>query len=226
MKVKLRALQGDDAGKEFRIPTSVCLIGRSKECHLRPRSEAVSRRHCEILVEGENVIVRDLGSKNGTFINGERIQTEDVAVLRTGDKLRIGPLRFEVVIDSGVPGEKKPAELRYAKDVPNRITSHGQIAPGIDQSDVGSWLDEADRMERERQLRDPETCQLTLEETDQVLQKKPIEETAKEETPQHAPTPEKGRGRREFGKLPRKTATAKDSGEAAAEVLREFFKNR
>ncbi len=226
MKVKLSTLQGQGTGKEFLIPTPVCLIGRSKECHLRPSCEAISRRHCEIFVKGENVLVRDLGSKNGTFVNGERIETEDIAVLRAGDKIQIGPLRFEVVLDSGVRGEKKPAEVRNAKDVLEHITSHGKTAPGIDDSDIEDWFDEANRKERERRLDDPDTRQLTLEETDQVLQKRPIEETAKEDTQQPERTPGKVRGKREFGKLPRKTVVVKDSSEAASEALREFFKGR
>ena len=56
MKVKLKVLKGSGAGKEIRIPTPKCLIGRSDECHMRPKSEAVSRRHCVLYVKDGKVV--------------------------------------------------------------------------------------------------------------------------------------------------------------------------
>ena len=78
MRVKLRVMQGAQAGREVVIPVSEFLIGRGEECHLRPRSDAISRNHCAIVVTENQVIVRDLGSKNGSYVNDKRVEGEQV----------------------------------------------------------------------------------------------------------------------------------------------------
>ena len=53
--------KGKSAGKKIPIPIPVFLIGRSDECHLRPKSDAISRRHCELdLIDGELTASQDL----------------------------------------------------------------------------------------------------------------------------------------------------------------------
>ena len=64
---------------------------------MRPQSELISRYHCTILV-GDKVVIRDLGSKNGVRLNGERVNTEQT--LHNGDKLTVGPLEFYLHIDA------------------------------------------------------------------------------------------------------------------------------
>jgi diguanylate cyclase (GGDEF)-like protein len=63
------------------------VVGRSPEAQIRLRDEGISRAHAEIRVEDGRVHVRDLGSRNGTFLNGERA---DARELRDGDKLTLG----------------------------------------------------------------------------------------------------------------------------------------
>ena len=96
---RIRARKSPFLGPVFRI-------GRGEDCQLRPRSEMISRRHCEILVEEGATKVRDLGSRNGTFVNGERVKGE--RQLKTGDRLKMGPLEFEVQLAVSVGGKKKP----------------------------------------------------------------------------------------------------------------------
>jgi pSer/pThr/pTyr-binding forkhead associated (FHA) protein len=91
--------------RDFRLKTSrKSTIGRNTECSLQIPLGMVSRRHCEIRVKDGNVIVRDLGSSNGTYVNDKRIQEFK---LHGGDTLKIGPVIFTVVID-GEPDEIKP----------------------------------------------------------------------------------------------------------------------
>ncbi|MBN1590359.1 MAG: FHA domain-containing protein [Pirellulales bacterium] len=71
-------------------------IGRSPDCDLRAKSSRISRHHCVILVEKQRVIVRDLGSRNGTFVNGEKIEKEHS--LNHGDQLSVGRFELEVQI--------------------------------------------------------------------------------------------------------------------------------
>jgi pSer/pThr/pTyr-binding forkhead associated (FHA) protein len=74
------------------------LIGRADDCQLRANSTQISRYHCAVLLEDDGVWVRDYGSRNGTLIGETRVTERQK--LAHGDQLQIGPLRFEVVIES------------------------------------------------------------------------------------------------------------------------------
>lgn len=63
------------------------VLGRSRTCDLRLPSGDASRRHAEIVPVTGGYLVRDLGSTNGTFVNGERVEQQQ---LRPGDRIRIG----------------------------------------------------------------------------------------------------------------------------------------
>jgi DNA-binding NtrC family response regulator len=71
-------------------------IGQSRQNHLVLRDEKVSRRHCAIEVGGGRVLVRDLGSTNGTYVNGLRVPA---AELSSGALLSLGSTRLPVVVD-------------------------------------------------------------------------------------------------------------------------------
>lgn len=68
-------------------PGESVLIGRSRACRLRVTDGDASRRHAEILSRGDRFAIRDLGSTNGTFVNGQRV---DERLLEPGDTIRIG----------------------------------------------------------------------------------------------------------------------------------------
>jgi len=63
-------------------------IGRGKDCELVLITDSASRRHAEVYPEGADFYVRDLGSKNGTYLNGERL--ERAQELRPGDRIGVG----------------------------------------------------------------------------------------------------------------------------------------
>jgi pSer/pThr/pTyr-binding forkhead associated (FHA) protein len=67
------------------------------ECHIRPNSDWVSRQHCLLRVTPESVHLRDLGSRNGTLVNGTRVTGE--RQLEHGDQLQVGPLVFQIEFD-------------------------------------------------------------------------------------------------------------------------------
>lgn len=79
-------------------------IGRNTECTLQIPLAIVSRRHCELRIDDDELFVRDLGSSNGTYVNDKRVQE---AMLRPGDRLTVGPVIFTIVID-GDPAEITP----------------------------------------------------------------------------------------------------------------------
>jgi DNA-binding winged helix-turn-helix (wHTH) protein len=76
---------------EYLVPEGETLVGRGTECGIRLPSTRVSRVHARVLAEGERVLVEDAGSKNGTWVNGER--REGPALLGDGDEVLFGTLR-------------------------------------------------------------------------------------------------------------------------------------
>jgi len=145
MDVKLIVVGGRHAGKEIPAPGPEFLIGRGEECQLRPQSNMVSRKHCAILVEEGAVRVRDFQSRNGTFVNGQRVQGE--APLRGGDHLKIGPLEFEVRVDVPVGGKKKPK----VHSIQEAAARSAQNKSGADDADISNWLEEGEDNEQPAQ---------------------------------------------------------------------------
>ena len=101
LKVDLRVLEGRQAGKTIPLALKQFLIGREQDCHLRPNSELISRHHCVFSIDEFSVRLRDLGSTNGTFVNGSRIEAP--VTLKSGDRISVGKLRFEVLVRQGAP---------------------------------------------------------------------------------------------------------------------------
>ncbi|MBK8268852.1 MAG: FHA domain-containing protein [Planctomycetes bacterium] len=94
--------------KEFTLEKKSTVIGRKTDADLRIPIAEISRAHCEITRNGSAVTLRDLGSSNGTFVNGERI--DDAIQLAPGDRIRIGSITFIVQID-GKPSNITSAHL-------------------------------------------------------------------------------------------------------------------
>jgi pSer/pThr/pTyr-binding forkhead associated (FHA) protein len=115
MQVNLFLLKKDGTIQDFSLPSTVTLIGRRQECDLCIPLSVVSRKHCEICVEQNKLMIRDLHSKNGTFVNGQ--QVED-AQLNPGDQLNFGQVSFVVQID-GSPAREAITPLIPAQFTPD-----------------------------------------------------------------------------------------------------------
>jgi len=100
VSAELKVVGGKHVGQVIPLNRRKFLIGREQDCQLRPNSEMVSRHHCVFSIDDYSVRLRDLGSTNGTLVNGERIRRD--VVLVAGDKVVIGNLEFELVIRPGV----------------------------------------------------------------------------------------------------------------------------
>jgi serine/threonine protein kinase len=87
-----------NSGKEVRLRKPITLIGRARGCTLVLRASDVSKQHCQILIDRDTIAVEDLGSANGTFVNGKRIKQ---AHLHNGDELRIADHALKVRIVEG-----------------------------------------------------------------------------------------------------------------------------
>ena len=96
LRTELRIIGGEQHGSVITLEAEKFLIGREQDCQLRPNSESISRHHCVIASDEFSIRVRDLGSTNGTFVNGQRIHTE--TQLKSGDRLAVGSQEFWVSI--------------------------------------------------------------------------------------------------------------------------------
>ncbi len=113
MDVNLVMFTGDGARRDFPIGKQRVVIGRTRSCDLRIPLSSVSRKHCEVVVGDEAVKLRDLGSSNGTYRNGVRVQEVE---LDPGDQIGIGPVAFTLEVD----GEPKVIE-----PVPTVVSAQG-----------------------------------------------------------------------------------------------------
>lgn len=83
----LVVLAGTNVGEMYKIEGPETIVGRAMSAQLRLNDDGISRRHCRVLQLGGRVIVEDLGSANGTSVNGDIIQHHELA---DGDKIRLG----------------------------------------------------------------------------------------------------------------------------------------
>ena len=208
MLVRLRVTRGSHAGKEIRIPVPHFLIGRSKECHLRPASDLISRKHCALLIEETRVLLEDFGSKNGTYVNGKRVT--GMTELGSGDILQVGPLQFEVLFEvqsESVDGSGPKHRSSPVEDDEIFAILQADNDGGSETRDMDSRIF---RVQETQQI-DPEELQTQTqsEDSSSSVIKKP-------EKPARIPEEKK--------KKIRQVGT--DSREAAAETLRRFFNRR
>src|SRR6059058_2583292 len=94
MDSQLLIVRGGGASEPFKLGDGVTTVGRHDDCQLRIKSSQVSRKHCELFEKKGLLLVKDLGSSNGTFVNGKRIQGQQV--VEPGDELMIGGITLRV----------------------------------------------------------------------------------------------------------------------------------
>lgn len=155
MELVLVMFRAEGERRSFSLPRDMTVIGRREDCDLRIPVSEVSRKHCRVLKEGDEIRVEDLGSSNGTYHNGQRIMGS-VAV-QAGDSIEVGPVVFVVQVD-GVPaddelnpiaaqvaGEASPASDADADFGDLDIAGHGEgAAAGAGTGDsLGNYSVEA-----------------------------------------------------------------------------------
>ena len=110
------------------------IVGRSRTCGLALPGADASRRHAEILGTGKGFRLRDLGSTNGTFVNGERVEEVE---LRPGDRIQIGGstitfCRVEANVDGGSTADEAQTVI-FERPVPSEgdVTERGEAFHGV-----------------------------------------------------------------------------------------------
>lgn len=97
MRAQLIPLEG---GPPIEIIKDLTLVGRKEECDLRLNHKSVSKHHCVLVRTDGLILLRDLGSTNGTRVNGQRVRR---AALLPNDQLTIAVFRFRVALGPGEP---------------------------------------------------------------------------------------------------------------------------
>jgi pSer/pThr/pTyr-binding forkhead associated (FHA) protein len=101
---KLVVLSEGLTGRSYELKVDKTTVGRVDDNAFSIPEPSVSSHHCEILLKGNDVVVRDLDSTNGTYVNDERV-TE--AVLRSGQILRLGQVEMRLETGNAAPPGKK-----------------------------------------------------------------------------------------------------------------------
>jgi pSer/pThr/pTyr-binding forkhead associated (FHA) protein len=131
MKVNLVVAQGVHEGKLIAVTGPEFLIGRDPHCQLRPASPAVSKQHCGVFARDGKLFIRDYGSTNGTFVNGEQVAGE--REIANNDHLKVGPLEFTIRIEATAaappPAPKPAAPPKPAAAPAAAATSAAKPAP-------------------------------------------------------------------------------------------------
>ncbi|MBI3270151.1 MAG: FHA domain-containing protein [Planctomycetes bacterium] len=142
--VSLVVLDGPAKGTGVEVDGRPIVVGRSHTCRLRIDSTSISKRHCEVTCVDDRVVVRDLGSRNGTLVNGKKV-TE--ASLMVGDVIRIGRITLRLQVTEAPtrpaasasgerPARKKTATrrghapTRQLRDVEKAASTPARGGPG------------------------------------------------------------------------------------------------
>jgi hypothetical protein len=96
MQAVLVMFRSDGERRSFSVTRDMTVIGRREDCDLRIPLGDISRKHARLVRDGDSLRLEDLGSSNGTFLNGGRVQE---AVLNPGDSIQLGPVVFVLQID-------------------------------------------------------------------------------------------------------------------------------
>ncbi len=145
---KLVILSQGMAGRSHELKVDKTTIGRVDDNTFPIAESSVSSHHCEILLRGADVVVHDLNSTNGTFIDGNQITGE--AVLKPGQVLKLGQIELKLEVE-GVPATAAPAAAPTPAPAPAKqstdnttvlkrgvnLTEFEQGAKGFDTSGKG-----------------------------------------------------------------------------------------
>lgn len=124
------------SGKTIKLDKPVVLIGRNPDCDVvLTKSRKVSRAHCLVACVNNRIVVRDLGSTNGVWINGQRVERE--SRVRLGDELSVADVRYHLVNVDQNQDNGKSRKKRKSKKKPNvpHVVPASQPVPLPDEDD-------------------------------------------------------------------------------------------
>jgi|ERR1041384_1438541 pSer/pThr/pTyr-binding forkhead associated (FHA) protein len=138
---KLVLLSAGMTGRTHELKVDKTTVGRLEDNMFQIAEPSVSSHHCEILVRGNDVIVKDLNSTNGTFINGEKV-TE--SPLKPGQILRLGQIEMRLETDTPTPPSPKKLTETMAMQRGVNLSELEQTARGVGFDTKGSGFSKKD----------------------------------------------------------------------------------
>src|SRR4051812_29441225 len=125
---KLVVLSEGLTGRSHELKVDKTTIGRLEDNSFQISEQSVSSHHCEVLLQGNDVLIRDLNSTNGTYINGEKITEK---VLKTGQILRLGQVevRLEVEGQQPAPAPAGKKQMENTRVIPRGVKLN-EFEPG------------------------------------------------------------------------------------------------
>lgn len=144
MDYQLVVVRGRSGAQALQLVDGVTTVGRHDDCQLRIKSSQVSRKHCELFEKKGMLLVKDLGSANGTYVNGEKVDGQ--RVLEAGDELTIGQVKLRVE-KKGAPSPApesaaaKPSDTAVGGSMPEAAAVGDAAAPANDDFDISFDID-------------------------------------------------------------------------------------
>src|SRR3954451_2798979 len=132
MQVVLAMFRSDGDRRSFSLHKDLTIIGRREDCDLRIPLGEISRKHCRLIKDGDTLKLEDLGSSNGTYHNGQRVQE---AIVQPGDTVQVGSIAFVVQVD-GVPADEEMQPVLASAPGADDDTG-APVAAAADQNGTG-----------------------------------------------------------------------------------------
>lgn len=123
----IELIEGPEKGTAFRLTAGAVTIGRSKDCDISLDSvKGVSRKHCRLFIVDDKLRIQDLGSQNGTVVEGKKIKE---AVINPGVRFKVGQAHFKVGVEHATNAVQKGSDQLAS---PRSIAASPDNLPGID----------------------------------------------------------------------------------------------
>lgn len=138
--------KGDGVRSGFPLNKDHMIVGREVQCAIMLNDNSVSRQHSSVTRLAEGYLLKDLGSSNGTYVNGHRVQE---ALLKDGDRISIGDCEFwfeaPATEQVGIPGLSGPIGLSKGGDSQSGgMSGTGGFCLDPSAQSLGDWEEEDD----------------------------------------------------------------------------------
>jgi pSer/pThr/pTyr-binding forkhead associated (FHA) protein len=141
MNYVLQVVRGRSSTTTLKLADGVTSLGRHDDCLIRIKSSQVSRRHCELFEVGGKLTIRDLGSSNGTFVNGKRVIGQQA--LKAGDEVTVGAVTLRVVTLGTPPAAhvSKPGDTAVVEAIPVAAEDDEEFEVEFDEQESPAGAD-------------------------------------------------------------------------------------
>src|SRR6266404_3066687 len=131
---KLVLLSAGMTGRTYELKVDKTTIGRVEDNTFQIAEPSVSSHHCEVLMRGAEVVVHDLNSTNGTYINGEKVSE---SILKPGQVLKLGQIEMRLEVEAAAPSKKVDQTMVMQRGVSLNELEQGPRGAGFDATSKG-----------------------------------------------------------------------------------------